>query len=204
MFARHVFATGDPAQLEDAVNAISTRGRELLHEQPGYTGMSVFTDQALGKLLVGSFWDTEEACRASDEALAEQRAKLLRPFAASLGSEIFEVAVVHQSREPGPTAVMRRMIAEFDPAETDARIEALRAISPMLDAMAGFCRSTVFLDRARGRVVIGAIYTDRPALEASRAAGAGAREQAGRRAGAPLALRSLEEFDVALYEVPAA
>ena len=114
------------------------------------------------------------------------------------------MTVVHQARQPGPGAAMRRMIAEFDPAETDTRLEAFRAISPLLDAMPGFCRSSVFLDRARGRAVLGVIYTDHEALRASRTAGAGVREQVGQRAGAPLALRSLEEFDVTLYEAPAA
>ena len=204
MFARHLFATGDPRQLDDAVTAIRTEGRELLRAEPGYTGMAIFTDPALGKLLIGSFWETEEACRASNEALAERRAKMLDPFAATLSAEMFEVALVHQYRQPGPGATMRRMIVEFDPSETDSRMEALRALNPILDAMPGFCRASVFLDRARGRAVIGAIFADRVALEASRATAAGARERAGQQAGTPMAMRSLEEFDVALYEAPAA
>ena len=105
--------------------------------------MAIFTDPVLGKLLIGSFWSDEAACRASDEALAEQRAKMLNPFAATLGSEIFKVTVVHQARQPGPGAAMRRMIAEFDPAETDTRLEAFRAISPLLDAMPGAWGFTV-------------------------------------------------------------
>ncbi|MFC5139681.1 hypothetical protein ACFPK1_15680 [Actinomycetospora rhizophila] len=204
MYARHTFATGDPAMLDDAVTATRVQGHDLLSGQPGFAGMSVFVDAELGKLLIGSFWDSEESCRASDETVREQRAKLLLPFAATLGAEIFEVALAHQVREPGPGSAMRRLVVEFDPSESDVRIEAFRAVTPSLDAIPGFCRSTLFIDRARGRAVVGSIYADRAALVAARSATAGVRERAGQHAGAPLAVRSLEEFDTVFYGAPSA
>ena len=67
MFARHLFATGDPRQLDDAVTAIRTQGRELLREQPGYTGLTIFTDPAL---FVWGQRDAQTVESASDASRA--------------------------------------------------------------------------------------------------------------------------------------
>lgn len=203
MFARHTYMTGDPQNVDDAVTATTKRGREMLREQPGYAGMAVFADRELGKLLVGSFWETEQACRDSDDALREQRAAMLRPFAATIAVDVFEVAVAQVSRRPGPGAAMRRTMLEYDPADTDRLIETLRAVTPKLDPVPGFCRSTAFVDRTRGRCVIGVVYADREALSASRSPAAALRGEVTQAGGSTVARTvCLEEFDVMLFEAP--
>lgn len=204
MFARHTYVTGDPRTIDDAILAATKQGRELLREQPGYGGMVVFADRDLGKLLIGSFWGSEQAARASDEALREQRVALLRPFAATISSEIYEVAATHHVREPAPGAASRRMVMEFDPAETDRLVAFFNDIAPMLGSIPGFCRATVFVDRARGRSVLGTVYTDRESLTASRSAAAALRAEVAQKAAQPPAARSLEEFEVVLFEGPPA
>ena len=83
MFVRTVYVTGDPAQVDTAIRALNSQGRDLLEERPGYRGSGVFVDRELGKLLAVSWWQTEEARRNSDEVMRERRASLLEPFAAT-------------------------------------------------------------------------------------------------------------------------
>jgi heme-degrading monooxygenase HmoA len=204
MFARHTYVTGDPRRIDDAITATQKKGREMLREQPGYSGMAIFADRDLGKLLIGSFWDSEQACRDSDAALREQRAELWRPFAATISAEIFEIASVHRSREAGEGAAMRRVVLEHEPADADRLVEAFNSQTAEMRSVAGLCRATVFVDRGRGRSVIGLIYADRESLIASRSAAAGMRAEVNRRVEG-LSTRSLEEFEVVLTEnLPAA
>lgn len=69
MFVRTVYATGDPARIDMAIRALNSQGRELLEDRPGYRGSGIFVDRTLGKLLAGSWWETEDARRNSDEVL---------------------------------------------------------------------------------------------------------------------------------------
>jgi heme-degrading monooxygenase HmoA len=199
MYARHTYVTGDPRKIDEAVTAIQKKGRELLRERPGYTGIAIFADRDLGKLLITSFWDSEQACRDSNEALREQRAMLLRPFAATISVDISEVAAVRRRQDPGEGAAMRRLVVEHNPADADRLVEAFSSLTAEMESIPGFCRSAIFTDRGSGRSVIGIIYADHDSLIASRSAAAGVRGEVIRRVEGSM-LRSLEDFAVELIE----
>jgi heme-degrading monooxygenase HmoA len=199
MFARHLYVLVDPRRIDEAIAATQKKGREMLREQPGYSGMAMFADRDLGKLLIASIWDSEQACRDSDEALRERRAELLRPFAATVSVDIFEIASVHRVRDSGEGAAMRRHVLEHEAADADRLIEAFNSRAADRESVPGFCRATVFVDRSRGRSVIGLIYADREALIGSRSVSAEVRADLSRQFEG-LSLRSLEEFDVVLTE----
>ena len=201
MLVRLLYVTGDPGKIDDAISAVTKKGRELLGEQPGYHGVVVLADRELGKLVVGSFWESEQLARASDEALREQRTQLVTPFAVSQSVELYEVLTVHQARRPEAGAATRLLRLEFDPATTDQFTEAFRGITGKLDPVPGFCRAVQFVDRQRGRAVIALTYADRAALAASRSAAAGLRAEVNQKAQA-VATRSLEELDLILFDAP--
>jgi quinol monooxygenase YgiN len=203
VFARHVYVTGDPRRIDEAIDVVRKDARELLAEQPGFAGVVAFADRDLGKLLVGSMWESEAARAESDERLREQRATMLAPFASSIAVDSYEVAAVHQVRRPEPGAGMRRLLMEADPAQVDRLVDTFKETAiPMLDSIPGFCRAMLFVDRARGRATVGLIYADRDALAASRSAAAGVRAQVTQAAGTQTGVRSLEEFELVLFDLP--
>ena len=202
MFVRIIYATGDPAKIDKAVEGLSTEGRELLVRQPGYRGFGVFVDRELGKLLVATWWETEKARQDSDERLRERRAAILEPFAATVAVDNYEVVVFHEVRQPGAGAGLRVTRVEFDPSDAELFTETFRGtVVPKLVTLSGLARATLMIDRTRGLGLVGATFTDRESLVASRAGQASARHEG--TAKAHVTVNGLEEFEVVFSEVRA-
>ena len=200
MFVRAVYATGDPANLDTAVEGLNTEGRDLVARQPGFRGFGIFVDRDLGKLLASSWWETEEARRNSEEALRERRAALLERFAATTTTENFEAVVVHQVRQPKAGAGLRITRVEFDPSDADLFAETFRAtVIPKLETLPGLARASLLLDQARGRGLVATVFTDRESLATSRAGQAAARHEGA--AKAHVTVTGLEEFEVVFSDV---
>ncbi|MGW1744626.1 hypothetical protein ACWCRD_03200 [Streptomyces sp. NPDC002092] len=200
MFVRTVYATGDPAKVDTAIRALNSQGRDLLEERPGYRGAGIFVDRELGKLLTASWWQSEEARHNSDQVMRERRGGLLEPFAATTAVENYEAVVVHQVRQPEAGGGLRLTRLEFDPMDADLLAETFRAsVVPRLDSLSGLARTSLLVDRERGRGLVGALFTDRQALGASRGAQASARHEGA--AKAHVTVIGLEEFEVVYTEV---
>ncbi|MFD0142654.1 MULTISPECIES: hypothetical protein [unclassified Streptomyces] len=195
MYVRTLYATGDPAQLGAAVDTTASEGRALVSEQPGFRGMGLFVDRELGKFLAATWWEDERSRDASDEVLRETRARQLAPFAQTAAVDNWEAAVARPPRSVGPGAWFRLARLEFDPAGTDALAEIFRDMAlPRLEALAGFEGASLLVDRAKGRAMVGVVWSDRDALAASRAGVAAIRGEA--TAQARVITRSVEEFEV--------
>lgn len=199
MYVRSTYATGNPAEIHSAIEALRTKGAKILAEQPGYRGIGIFADRALGKILLGSWWESREAEFSIDEVLEEPRAALLWPFARTVARDVFEVAVTTSAPVVIPGGGFRMARIEFNPADAEHVIQQFReAAVPRLHAIAGFAGTGLLVDRTAGRGIVGTLWADRPALELSRGAQALVRGEV-----APMArmvVRSLEEFEVVLLE----
>ncbi|MFR0356108.1 hypothetical protein [Streptomyces sediminimaris] len=202
MFVRTVYSTGDPSKIDAAVRALNAQGRDLLEDRPGYRGSGVFVDRTLGKLLAVSWWTSEEARRNSDEVMRERRGGMLEPFAATTLVENYEAAVFHQVRPPEAGGGLRLSRLEFDPVDTGLLAETFRAsVAPGLEALSGLARTSLLVDRERGRGMIGALFTDRARLAASRGAHAAIRHEGA--AKAHVSVTTLEEFETVFTDVRA-
>ncbi|GAA3917269.1 hypothetical protein GCM10023084_80310 [Streptomyces lacrimifluminis] len=89
---------------------------------------------------------------------------------------------------------------EFDPADADLFAETFRAsVIPRLETLPGLARASLLIDRDRGRGLVGAVFTDRESLGASRAGQAAARHEGAAKAN--VTVTGLEEFEVVLADV---
>ncbi|MER6278739.1 MULTISPECIES: antibiotic biosynthesis monooxygenase [Streptomyces] len=195
MFVRTVYATGDPAELDTAIRALNSEGRDLLEERPGYRGADVYVDRELGKLLTVSWWDSEEARHNSDEVMRERRPALLEPFAGTVAVENYEVAVFHSIEHPTAGGGLRLSRVEFEPVDADLFADTFHSsVVPRYETLPGLARAVLFLDREHGRGLVGTFFTDRRHLAASRAGQAAARHEGA--AKAHVTVVCLEEFEV--------
>ncbi|MHC3468901.1 hypothetical protein ACYF6T_09310 [Streptomyces sp. 7R007] len=202
MFVRTVYATGDPAKIDTAVRALNAQGRELLSERPGYRGAGIFVNREIGTLLAVSWWESEETRRNSDEVMRERRGPLLEPFAATTAVDNYEALVFHQVGNPQAGGGLRVTRLEFDPADAELLAETFRAsVVPRLETLPGFARTSLLVDRERGRGLVGALFTGRHSLAASRGAQAAARHEGA--AKAHVTVTGLEEFEIVHTEVRA-
>ncbi|MGW5777723.1 antibiotic biosynthesis monooxygenase [Streptomyces sp. NPDC003863] len=199
MYVRTIYAIGDPAKVDACVDALREEAPRALAGQPGYRGFALFTDRELGKILTGSWWESEQALRNSDDQLKERRATMLAPFADTMTVDSWEAAVFTPPAEVGPGAGFRLTRFEIDPSGADLLVETFRgATLPKVQAIAGFETAAMLLDRAGGRGSVGVVYTDQAALAASRGKQSAARGEAVTKT--RVSIRSLEEFEVVTLE----
>jgi heme-degrading monooxygenase HmoA len=201
MYVRTVYATGDPALIDGALDAIREAAPRLLATQAGYRGYGLFADRELGKIVMGSWWDTQDDQQASDERLREERAALLSPFAGTVTTDTWEAPVFTPPTHAGPGAGFRMVQLSVAHEGEQQLIDAFReTVLTRLRDLAGFESASLLLDRAAGRCAVGVIFSDRAALVASRGPQAAVRSEGVRAAG--VTLRSLEEFEVVLLDRP--
>ncbi|MFC5910126.1 antibiotic biosynthesis monooxygenase [Streptacidiphilus monticola] len=201
MFVRTVYMVGDPAKVEDSLEALRTEGRQMLSEQPGYAGMGLFTDRELGKISIGSWWTSEQAMQDSFEALRERRDALLGRFSHSPTIDTWEVAAFEPIDRPGPGCGFRLTRLEFDPMDADLVADSFKGSAlQRMKEVPGLIGASLFLNRAHGRGAAGAMYRDRDALTASRGAQAAIRDEAVGKAHSMV--RAVEEFEVVLVDMP--
>ncbi|MER5642588.1 antibiotic biosynthesis monooxygenase [Kitasatospora sp. NPDC002227] len=200
MYVRTIYLTGDPGLVDKTVDGLKADAVGLLSARPGYRGFSIFTNRELGTIMLGSWWETEEAERDSFAALTERRDELLGVFEGTVTVDVWEAA----SAQRGTAAAggFRLVRLEFDPAGADRLVSSYqdRAV-PGLGSIDGFVGGALLINRAAGQGSVGALFRDRAALEASRGPQAAIRAKASVAAG--VRVRSLEEFDVALLDRPA-
>lgn len=199
MFVRTVYAVGDPQKIDAAIETLSSEGRMLLAAQPGYRGMGLFADRELGKISIGSWWESEKARQDSDDALHTRRAELLHPFATAMTIDNWEVVAATRPEQVPSGACMRQSRMEFDPMDADLAAETMRGmVMDRLKAIPGVIGVAMFMNRSAGRSSIGVIYQDRAALAQSRGPVAQLRDEAVGKAHSMT--RSVEEFEVIVTE----
>lgn len=199
MFVRTIYAVGDPQKIDAAIEALSNEGRMLLAAQPGYRGMGLFADRELGKLSIGTWWESEQARRDSDEALHTRRSELLRPFATAMTIDNWEVIAASRPEQTPAGACMRMSRLDFDPMDADLAVETLRGmVMDRLKSIPGVIGVAMFMNRSAGRSSVGVIYKDRAALTESRGSAAQLRDEAVGKAHSTV--RAVEEFEVILTE----
>jgi heme-degrading monooxygenase HmoA len=201
MYVRTMYITADPSNVGPALDVIAKEGPGMLAEQEGYQGLGVFTDRTAGKILVGSWWDSEQAMKDSDERLRDRRTQMLTPFVSTIAVMGFEAAsYVRPSSATSGGFRMHRLA--FDPSKADQLVELFKEKGqPRLQQLAGFAGCSLLIDRNRGLASVGVVFQDMASMEAARGEQAKIRHDA--LSGLDwVQLIALEEFEVADLEVP--
>jgi heme-degrading monooxygenase HmoA len=199
MYARTVYAVGDPTKIDDSLEALRTEAPKLLADSPGFRSYGLFADRDLGKIAMASWWETEQDRSNSDEHLAERRTGLLTPFADSIVVNNFEVAAVGQSPQLADARAFQLGRFMIEPSRIDDLITLFKTVGlPRLEGLSNFCGAALFVDRTRGTGAVGYLFSDRGSLKASRPQQSAARRQAVQETG--LQVVAAEEFEVVLLE----
>lgn len=199
MFVRTVYATGHPGRIEQTLDRLRMDALVLLTERPGYRGYGLFADPSLGKITMGSWWESAQAEQDSDAVLADRRRELLAPLGGTVDTSVWEALVVSPPGTAGPGAGFRLVRGRIDPPRLDALGEVFRDRAlPVMEKLDGFVTGAMLVDRASGFFSVGAVFADRESLVDSRGPMADARAQATAAAGSTV--WSVEEFDVVLLD----
>ena len=199
MYARTTYAIGDPAQIEDCLEGLRTEAPKLLADSPGFRSFGLFADRELGKVAMGTWWETEKDRAESDAHLGQRRTELLTPFADGVSVNNSEVAAFAGTTEITSATGFRLGRFAIEPARIDELVELFKQSGlPRMQELSGFCGAALFIDRTLGFGSVGTLFADQATLAASRTPQSAARRQAVERTG--LRVMCLEEFEVVLLE----
>lgn len=95
MHARITTIEGQPDRIDEVVGQIEADVLPVLREQDGFKGFTVHMDRSGGKVVGISYWESEQAMQASEQAVRGPREQAAEQAGASGGPSVehFEVAV---------------------------------------------------------------------------------------------------------------
>ena len=94
MYARITTLEGPPDKIDDGTRHIQEQTLPQLQQMGGFKGFVALTDRQSGKQLAVVFWESEEALRATEEAVSSMRSGVAEAVGGTVaGVERYEVAV---------------------------------------------------------------------------------------------------------------
>ncbi len=104
MYARVNTIEGSPDRMDDATRHIQEQTMPQLRQMEGFEGFVALGDRQSGKVLGVAFWESEEALRATEEALSSVRSGAAEAAGGTLASvEQYEV-LVNEAPSSGPVS----------------------------------------------------------------------------------------------------
>ena len=95
MHARVTTLQLDPSKIDDAVAGLEQNDIPVFKGLDGFKGFSLMVDRSSGKVIGLSYWESEEALKASEDAGKEARARAAETGGASAEPQVerYEVAL---------------------------------------------------------------------------------------------------------------
>ena len=102
MYARLTTIEGAPAKMDDAKGHMQEQTLPQLQKMEGFKGFLALGDRQSGKVVGVAFWESEEALRATDEAVSSVRSGVAQAASGTVASvENYEV-LVNEGPSAGP------------------------------------------------------------------------------------------------------
>ncbi len=98
MYARISTLEGSPDEIDHGLRYVRENVLPQLQQQDGFEGMIALDDRQTGRTLGVTFWESEEALRASEEAADRLRADSAEAMSDTIaGVERYEVGFMEMS-----------------------------------------------------------------------------------------------------------
>jgi quinol monooxygenase YgiN len=188
VYARSTTINAKPGSIDAGIAQLRDEMMPTIVEMDGCIGLSMLADRESGRCIATSAWRSEEAMRATNDALGPIREQLAEMMGGgSPKTDEWEIAVLHRDHRSGEGACVRATWVKVDPANLDRAIDVYKLASlPRLEDLAGFCSASLLVDRASGRAVSSVTYDSQEAMDNSREAAASMRSATAKDAGAEM------------------
>ena len=166
MYARSTTIQGQPSSIDAGIAHTRDNVMPALEGIDGCVGLSLLVDRTSGRCIVTSSWESEEAMRASEDAVRPIRDRAVELLGGSREVEEWEIAAMHREHRAGEGACVRATWVKVDPDQLDRGIDFYKmTILPALEDLEGFCSASLLVDRASGRGVAAATFDNAEAIE---------------------------------------
>ncbi len=133
MHARVTTIRGAPDKVDDVTRQTQEQTLPQLRQMEGFEGFVALGDRQSGKMLGLSFWESEEALRANDEAISSVRSKAAETADGVVASvEEYEV-LVNEAPSAGPLGAVTGTVGGV----TDTLGGATQPVSGVTDTVSG-------------------------------------------------------------------
>jgi heme-degrading monooxygenase HmoA len=104
MYARLTTIEGLPDRMGDATRHVQEQTLPQLRQMDGFKGFVALGDRQSGRLVGVAFWESEEALRATEQAVSDVRSGAAQAVDGSVASvEQYEI-VVYEAPSTGPVS----------------------------------------------------------------------------------------------------
>ena len=105
VYARISTFEGSPENIEEELRQVRDNVLPRIRQQEGFEGMVALADRQSGKTLGITFWESEEALQASEEAAARMREDSAHAMSETIaGLERYEVGLFEVASAGGPVS----------------------------------------------------------------------------------------------------
>ena len=133
MYARVTTIEGAPDRMDDAKRHTQEQTLPQLQKMDGFKGFVALGDRQSGKLVGVAFWESEEALRATDEAVSSVRSGVAEATGGTVASvENYEV-LVNEAPSAGPLGAVTGTVGGV----TDTVGGATQPVSGVTDTVGG-------------------------------------------------------------------
>ncbi len=166
MYARTTTIEAMPSSVDAGIAYVRDAVMPKLEDLEGHIGISVLADRSSGRCITTSAWESEEAMRASTDAVQSLRSRAAEIMGGSPTVDEWEIAVLHREHAAGDGACVRVTWVKVAPTQVDPGIEMFKTtVLPALEELEGLCSASLLVDRTSGRAVSSAAYDSVEAME---------------------------------------
>jgi heme-degrading monooxygenase HmoA len=196
VFARTSTFQARPDQIDAGIAYCRDEVMPLMQGIDGYIGLSMIVDRESGRCIATSAWESEEAMKASADALKPVRDRAAEMMGATTQVDEWEIGGLHRDHPTADGACTRVSWMDGPAGQTNRLVEVFRNLMPTLETWDGFCSASLLVNDATGRCAITTTWESREALEQSRAKADQTRAQAADDSGT--GITEVEEFELAI------
>src|SRR5215203_4410595 len=113
MHVRLTTIEGSPDRMDDAKRHTQEQTLPQLEKMEGFKGFVALGDRQSGKLIGVSFWESEEALRATDEAVPSVRSAAAEAAGGTVASVKKYEVFVNQAPSAGPVGAVTDTVGGF-------------------------------------------------------------------------------------------
>ncbi|MBV9515387.1 MAG: antibiotic biosynthesis monooxygenase [Mycobacteriaceae bacterium] len=195
MYARSTTIEAQPQSVDAGIAFVCDEVMPALEAMDGCVGISLLVDRESGRCIATTAWETEEAMRASDAAVAPIRDRAAESFRGSATVAVWEIAVMHRDHRSADGACVRATWFKAPNGHLHRSVELYRdSVLPALEELEGFCSASLLIDRSSGRSVSSVVFDSTEAMDRSR-------EQARSLRAARLRELGADQLDVGEFEL---
>lgn len=197
MHARTTTLDARPGAVDAGLAYIRDEVFGTVTAMPGCVGMSLVADRDSGRCIATSAWESEEAMRATESAVAPMRDRAGEIMGTTARVEEWEIAVMHRDHISAAGACVRSTWIQGAQADVDRSIDVFKLTTlPALEEFDGFCSASLLVNRANGRALASVAYDSRAALDAATERANALRERTTNEMSA--GVLAVQEFDLVL------